>query len=338
MKSSVMKFGQHAGHTVLMYTLTNQHGTRLSVLNFAGIWHEFSVLDNGARVNLLLSSPTIAGYTDNPYYINRVIGRVAGRIKDATYHYQGQNVVVPNNEGKNTLHGGGRGWSDTFFNVTMTSDSIMLTAKITSKQDGFPGDLTSGIQYTLTSDDQVIVQMTGTQSVVDGVFNPTVHAYFNLGTTHDILDHTLQLASNSHLALAEDKVPTGTLLPNSGPFDLAHDSTLRQALTKMAHTTSEQGFDDVFVMNKRVKNLIAILKDTASSRTIEIMSNRNGLVVFTANSMTSNMPNNHGNGHRWVAVALEPQTLPNSENIHEFGDVTLKVGETRQEVIVYQYR
>ncbi|MCQ6658853.1 aldose epimerase family protein [Leuconostoc citreum] len=337
MKSSITKFGEHNGQTVLMYTLINEHGTRLSVLNFAGIWHEFSVLDGNKRVNLLLSSPTMIGYTNNNYYINRLIGRVAGRIKDAKYQYQGKTVVTPKNDGLNSLHGGDNGWANTFFNVTMTPESIVLKAKITSAQDGFPGTLDSTIEYLLTSDNQVMIKMTGTQSLVDGVFNPTVHAYFNLGETSNILNHILQLKSDNHLALAVDKVPIGTLSPNQGAYDLAYSSSLKRPLIQLKNTTSEQGFDDVFVMNQSAGKTVAILKDTVSSRTIEIKSKRNGLVVFTANTMTADIPTNHGQGRRWIAVALEPQTLPNSENIPEFGDVTLKSGETRQEVIIYQY-
>ncbi|KAI3473493.1 hypothetical protein Pfo_031592 [Paulownia fortunei] len=97
---------------------------------------------------------------------------------------------------------------------------------------------------------------------------------------------------------------------------------------------TEHGFDDVFVVQDQK---IASLKDKVSSRTIDVISHRNGLVVFTANSMTSDMINNHGNGHKWVAVALEPHTLPNSENIPSFGDVRLKKDETRVAEIVYRY-
>lgn len=335
MKTTIQTFGNFEGQKVSAYSLENKNGTRITVLDYAGIWHEYSVIDEGTRVNMLLSAPEMSGYTDNPFYINRLIGRVAGRIKDATFKLGDQLIQTPQNEGDNSLHGGGNGWSNTMFAVKFDQNSIVLTATITSAQDGFPGNLESEIRYTLSDDDTVTLTMSGTQRATDGVFNPTSHAYFNLSQSDDVSNHELHLNSKVHLAVDTGKVPTGETIDNhNSPFDLRMAPDLGDALATLDKTTAEHGFDDVFVVQGPK---IASLKDKVSSRTIDVISHRNGLVVFTANSMTSDMINNHGNGHKWVAVALEPHTLPNSENIPAFGDVRLKKDETRVAEIVYRY-
>ena len=49
--------GSYRGQAVYRYTVENERGTRLSVLNFAAIWDEWSVIDaTGKRVNLVLSA------------------------------------------------------------------------------------------------------------------------------------------------------------------------------------------------------------------------------------------------------------------------------------------
>jgi aldose 1-epimerase len=331
-------FGMYKGQDVYLYKVENQNGTRLRVLNFGGIWHEFSVVDGGKRVNLVLASPNLAGYTDNPFYINRVIGRTAGRIAYGKIPLNDQVHTTPTNEGQHSLHGGGAGFSEYFYAVSQDGQTITLTGEFDATTDGFTGKLELKITYTLTDDDEVIVAFTGTQRQADGVFNPTSHVYFNLADTKtpDITGHDLWLNSTQHLAVDADKIPTGKYLDNRHtPYDLQQQSDLGQALQRM-QGTDEQGFDDIFVIDER-DTAIARLTDRTSRRSVAIYSQRNGLVVFTANSFTPDMTLTHGDGHAWQAVALEAQTLPNSPNIPAFGDITLRQDTARTEVIRYRY-
>lgn len=71
MKTTIQPFGEFEEQNVSAYSLENKNGTRITVLDFAGIWHEYSVIDEGTRVNMLLSAPDMSGYTDNPYIIIR---------------------------------------------------------------------------------------------------------------------------------------------------------------------------------------------------------------------------------------------------------------------------
>ena len=324
------KFGTYKGRDVQRYTIENARGTRLSVLDFGGIWQEFSVLDGGERVNLLLASDDLAGYTQNPFYINRVIGRTAGRIDGGRVG----NTQIPGNEGENVLHGGMHGLSEQFFDVTVDANKIQLTTQMTRAIDGFSGTLDVTVTYTLSDEDAVTISFTGKQSEADGVFNPTSHVYFNLGDTADVTAHDLWVNSTQHLAVRADKIPTGEFVANAGSaFDLEKQSDLGGALAELADT-AEGGFDDIFVVTGPK---IAVLRDRKSGRQITLESTRNGLVVFTGNSFTADMALNHGAGHAWEAVALEAQTLPNSMNLPQFGDVTLRAGETVTHEIIYRY-
>ncbi|MHA5118602.1 aldose epimerase family protein [Oenococcus oeni] len=189
---------------------------------------------------------------------------------------------------------------------------------------------------TLTENNQVIVSFLGRQSKADGVFNPTLHAYFNLGQSDDILDHSLLINSQKHLQLNAAKIPTGRLVDNQGPFDLAQHPNLKAPLARLKKTSKEQGFDDVFVINCPHTGPIARLKDLNSNFELTITSDRNVLVVYTANQMASNLHLNHS-AKPWSAVALEAQTLPNSENLTSLGNVTLLKDSYRKESISYQF-
>ncbi|MGR8823592.1 aldose epimerase family protein [Leuconostoc citreum] len=341
---TITDFGQHHGQKVYKYTLQNKNDTRLGVLNFAGILQEFSVATpSGERVNLVLSSDKLENLLAD-YNINRVIGRTAGRIRNGQWVQNGQQITTPSNENGHTLHGGAQGLGEQFFEVTIneSNNSVTLYRKQTSDDDGFPGTLDVSVTYQLTADDRVIITFTGTQFDTDGVFNPTVHTYFNLANKEEqpVLEHDLWLNSTQHLAVNHDKVPTGGLIDNADSlFDLKNHSDLGQALHSLQETTSEGGFDDVFLVRPDLTTPIGYLEDRHSGRRITIYSDRNAAVIFTAGQLDSQVVKNlnRGYGHPSLAVAIEAQTAPNSENLRALGDTFLPAGEKRTHTIIYAY-
>lgn len=76
-------FGLIDGRAVTGYVLSNRRGTCVFVLDLGGIVQEFSVLADGVRENPVVSFDDAASYADNPFQINKQIGRVAGRIRRA---------------------------------------------------------------------------------------------------------------------------------------------------------------------------------------------------------------------------------------------------------------
>lgn len=341
MKFVKTHFGSYENQKVIKYTLENDHGTRISVLNYAGIWQEFSVLEHGQRRQLLLQSDSIQNYTNNDLYMNRVIARTAGRIRNGRFSLNDQNIQTSQNENKHSLHGGENGFAKQFFDVITHPDQrqIVLKKTLTESDDTFPGSLDLTVIYTLTESDKVTISFIGKQTVADGVFNPTMHAYFNLAeeTVHDIQGHDLWLNSQQHLEMDAQKIPTGQLISNQAAFDLKNNPNLGQALTSLQKAVPEAGFDDVFVIDGHAKGPIAHLTDRQSNYEIAIYSKRNALVVYTANGLHDDLSLNHGGGQPWIGVALEAQTLPNSENIPSFGDVTLAQDSQRKESISYQF-
>ncbi|WP_270621808.1 aldose epimerase family protein [Weissella viridescens] len=337
-------FGEVSGKPVEKYTIENQNQTRLSVLTYAGIVQEFSVIDNNERVNLVLSSDRIEGFSENTYNINRVIGRTAGRITKGTWTQDGVTHHVPTNDGENTLHSGPEGVGTQFFDVKSVDEDknqLQLTYTALESVDGFPGDLDITVTYTLTENDTVDVTFTGHQTKQAGVFNPTVHMYFNLanpGIT-DLTDHDLFINSDQHLAVNAEKCPTGELIDNAGTsFDLKHHHDLGEILPELKKTTVEQGFDDVFKVPANQDTVAAKVTDRVSGRHVAIHSDRNGIVAFTESQIGNDVKYlNLGESKPWMAVALEAQTLPDSENHPELGDVSIAADETQEYHIQYVY-
>lgn len=94
-------FGLIDGRAVTGYVLSNRRGTCVFVLD----------------ENPVVSFDDAASYADNPFQINKQIGRVAGRIRGAAFDINGRTYRVEANEGRNALHGGSHGLAVTRFNA-----------------------------------------------------------------------------------------------------------------------------------------------------------------------------------------------------------------------------
>lgn len=339
MKITETVFDTFNKQTVKKITLTNDRGTSISLLNLGAIWNEFLVPSQSGQKNILLNFQHAQNYFDNPFYLGMAIGRTAGRIKNGQFTLDHELVTLPKNEGNNTLHGGPHGFNSFLWNYQATKNnneaSITFYRTILSTEDNYPGNLTATITYTLDNQNHVSLAFTGISDQTT-VFNPTSHAYFNLSDKNDIKSLELTINSSEYLELSDDKIPTGHFIPvNDSPFDFQSSRQLGQSIEQMKNT-KEKGFDDIYHVDNS-KKIITSLTDQSSGRQLTISSARNGLVLFTSNSFTADMSFSTGAGTPYMGVALEAQTLPDSMNNPDFGDIILPANTKKTYTIDYQY-
>lgn len=346
MNISTDNFGTYKDRDVIRYTLTNDNNVSISVLNFAGIWQAFMVPNtHGGRVNLLLAADTFAPYVDNAdLYAGRIVGRFAGRIAKGQFDIDGQNYTAPANEGNNLLHGGANGLAQQFYDVqtkqTANQLQAILTTTIDPATDNLPGTEKVTVTYTLGNNNSVTIDFDG-ETDEKTLFNPTSHTYWNLsGEAKTIQGHVLTLNSAYHLELNGEKIPTGKkLLNHDTPFDFKHPTVLGTALQHLQEQGNpEGGFDDAFVVrpsNRLAHEPVAILMDAATGRKIKMYSDRDGLVIYTANGVEATGYNRPAGS--WFAIALEGQTLPDAPHHPQFGDIALRPGHPAHYQLRYEY-
>lgn len=342
MEITTTPFGQYQGRDVHKISLSNDHGVTISVLDFAGIWQEYSVPSDRGLTNLLLSADNLQAYLDAGYCIAQTIGPVANRIAGAHFVIDGQDYQLAANEKDNLIHGGNKSWKKQFWQTSTRQDGdcgqIILYRHFTSADDDFPGNQDVHVVFTLNHDDSVSIDFYG-ETDQNTLFNPTNHTYWNLGDAQQstIENQTLQLTSNYHLEVRDGKIPTGRLIANHGAYDFSHGRKLGDALQQMLDTP-EKGFDDYFVVtpsNSFDHQPIAVMADPASGRQVKIFSDRNSLVMYTANGMPNRAQLNR-KMQSWLALALEPQTLTDAIHHPAFGDTVLRPLEPKHYQIRYE--
>lgn len=323
------------GHDIKQFTLINDHQTKVDVLSWGASLQHFSVTENGHEQLLIISYPSVEGYLDDHWKLCKAVGPVAGRIDRAAFDINGHHYQLQPNDNGNLLHSGYHGFSDInwdgHININGDKMEVVLNHHFNPADIGFPGHVDVTMTYCLDNNDRLFIKWRAISDQAT-LFNPTVHTYFNIGDQANLNGQKLQINSQYRTALREDKIPTGALNDvTDTPFDFRKGVLLDDALQALRDQTAQIPFDDAFQVTPSLTKPVAVL--STAERRVKIYSDRNGLVVFTANPLDGHAQAQH----QFNAVALEAQTLPDAIHHDGFGDIVLPPNRAYQCHIVYQY-
>ena len=108
MKVEISNFGKAKdGSDVKCYTLSNERGMTVSLLNLGAIVKDILVPDkDGNPVDVNLGYDSVEGYYDNLEALGSFVGRNANRIGGARVSIDGVTYELEKNDGENNLHSG----------------------------------------------------------------------------------------------------------------------------------------------------------------------------------------------------------------------------------------
>lgn len=337
-------FGEDKGNKVYEYTLKNANGVEISCLNYGCTITKMIVPDSkGNYENIVLGFQDFATYQENPIYAGAVVGRVAGRIKSAQFQLEGKTYTLANNNGRNHLHGG-QGIQKAVWDVETIEEEnkVAITFSHTSLdgEDGYPGNLTMKVTYTLTNNNELIIYYQG-QTDKATLFNPTNHSYFNLSGNlkQDIAEHCLQINSSRFLELTADLLPTGSLLDvDHTVFDFRKGRKIKEGLQSdsLQNTIVGHGYDHPFVLDSKHNGEI-VLTHEESGRRLIIETDTIGVVLYTGNFIPDHLDMNGVKSRRYLGLCLETQGLPDSIHHANFPSCILNKDEVFSSVTKYTF-
>lgn len=329
-------FEAFGGKAVRAHTLTNENTT-------------VTIIDYGARiqsltfdgVSVVCGFSSLAGYLADKDYHGAIVGRYANRIKNGKFSLNGKTYTLAKNETARNchLHGGNIGFSSRLFTVTDCRDNaITLSLSSPDGEEGYPGNLTVNVTYTLENDTLTIEYRA--KSDADTVINLTNHAYFNLGGVgkESVLDQTLTLHASAIAEVDDTLIPTGRLLPvQNTPFDFNTPKKIGSDITaKNEQLRVGAGYDHGFLLTEQAP--AAILSSEKSGISMAISTTEPAIQVYTANFMTADNP--FFSKYPQIkneAIALECNRLPDSPNRAEFPSALLKAGEEYRQKTSYRF-
>src|SRR6476646_2457364 len=213
-KISKESFGKTAdGESVDLFTLTNRNGMEARITNYGGIVTTLTAPDrNNKYADVVLGFNDLDSYLKGHPYFGALVGRYGNRIAKGRFTLNGVEYKLAVNNGENTLHGGIKGFDKVIWTATpsQTKSGAVLTLTYLSKdgEEGYPGNLSAKVVYTLTNNNELRIDYTATTDK-DTVTNLTHHSYFNLKGegNGDILNHLLTLNANRFVPTDAGSIP-----------------------------------------------------------------------------------------------------------------------------------
>ncbi|MBB1340924.1 galactose mutarotase [Pseudoalteromonas sp. SR45-6] len=341
-------YGKLADQTPInQVTLTNSNGVSVDVINYGGIITRIETPDsNGNMGNIVLGMDNLEDYTNATTYFGAIIGRFGNRIANGKFSLNGTDYQLATNDGANHLHGGVQGFDKKVWNMvpfsTQNSAGVTLSLVSPDGDQGYPGELTTQVTYTLTNKNTLDMQFVA-KTNKPTIINMTQHSYFNLAGKGDILDHQMQINSNAITPVDGGLVPTGELMQVAGtPFDFRNP----KAIGKEINVDDEQlklgkGYDHNFVLkNKPNHDLIeaANVYEPSSGRTLTVYTEEPAVQFYSGNFLDGSSKQASGLVHKLRSgFCLEPQHFPDAPNQPTFPTTTLMPGEVYSTRIVYEF-
>ena len=335
-------FGTFNGEAVTEYTLTNANGMQVGVINYGGTLTKILTKDKEGKLgDVILGFDSIAGYTQrgNPFF-GALIGRYGNRIAKGHFTLDGATYTLAQNNNGQSLHGGIKGFDKVMWKAEKEpgDSSLKLTYVSKDGEEGYPGNLTVQVIYTLTADNGLKIDYTATTDKATPV-NLTNHAYFNLSAGKDstILDHELMLKADKFTEVDSVLIPTGKLPDVKGtPMDFNTAKKIGKDIAAV-----KGGYDHNWVLSKNANTLelAATLYHGASGRFMEVYTTEPGVQFYSGNFLDGRLIYTNG-GQKYVqhaALCLETQHFPDSPNQPTFPNTILKPGEKYTHTSVYKF-
>ncbi len=294
----------------------------------------------GETADVLLGFDDVAGYaSDQNQYFGCTTGRVCNRIRNGRFTLDGYDFALATNNGPNHLHGGAtKSLDKVMWHAAITrvdgAPAVVFTYLSTDGEEGYPGNLSIEVTYSMPSDDELRIDYLATTDRRTPV-NLTNHAYWNLAGqgAPTILDHELQIDAERYTPTDDTLIPTGKIVPVANtPLDFRRPEAIGVRVDQLT-ATAALGYDHNYVLRQPTADRgglhpAAVLYHPASGREVTIATTEPGLQFYSGNFLHGQ----HGKGgaayaHR-SGLCLETQHFPDSVNEPSFPTTILVPGST----------
>lgn len=335
---------------VALYTLKNENGMTAQITNYGARLVSLWVPDNkGEMKDVIWGYESIGDYLSaTDLFGGPIVGRFGNRINKGQFTLDGKPYQLTLNNNGNQLHGGPGGfftkvWEARAYKNDKGEDALELTYLSPAGEEGYPGNLTLKVTYSVTANNELAINYEATTDSTT-IINPTSHAYFNLhGTSAE--------SSNSHILTihADSYTPTDSLLIPTGeietventPLDFRKPTAVGERIeTDFLALKYGLGYDHNYVLNKTAGELklAAEVYEPATGIVMKVITDQPGIQFYSGNFMDGVDKGKRGDKHNYRSgIALEAQNFPDAPNHPNFPSAVLKPGETYKQVTIYAF-
>lgn len=345
---SVTEWGQtEDGRNVNLFTLKNANGMSAKITNYGGILTELKVPDrNGEIEDVVLGFDSLDAYLEGNryFYFGAIVGRVANWISNGKFQIDGQNYTLATNIGSHHLHGGKKGFDRVIWQAEPINNASEPALKLNylspDGEEGYPGNLSVGVIYTLTHNNELKVEMTATTDKPTPV-NLVSHSYWNLAghNSGNILGNKLKINGDRYTVNDKDNIPTGEIKTvKNTAYDFTQPKSIGTDIKQLKGDPPSYNLNYVLNGKPGSMKLATTVYEPLSGRVMEVHTNQPGMQLYTGYFQNFQTKGKGGVSYQgYAGLALETQHFPDSVNKPNFPSVILRPGKTYRHVMVHKF-
>lgn len=334
------------GKRTSLYFLKNQNRMQAAITNYGGRLVSLLVPSpNGNLTDVVLGFDNIDQYqTSTEPYFGAIVGRYGNRIANGQFTLDRKVYKLLKNNGPNSLHGGKKGFQDVVWDAHLINDQVLeLTYLSKDMEEGFPGNLSVKVTYSLSNDNQLKIDYEATTDKKT-VVNLTNHAFFNLDGEDNrstIHNHRLIIYADHCLPVNNNMIPIGKIASvTNTPFDFRKPVLIGKGIdADDEQIKNGNGYDHTFVLNEDHENNLKLAAVVTGEKgiTMEVLTEEPGMQLYTGNFLQSKNNLRGGKDDFRTALCLETQHFPDSPNQPGFPTTVLEPGDIYRTSSVYRF-
>lgn len=337
-----------SGETINQYTLTNKNGLQMQVINYGGTITSLKTPDKGGTIEeVVLGCDSLHQYLEGTPFFGSLVGRYGNRIAKAEFSLDGVKYHLAKNNNGNHIHGGVRGFDKVYWSIEPLAGndgpSIKLTYVSRDMEEGYPGNLSVEVIYTLSDKDELVIDYSATTDKKT-IVNLTNHSYFNLtgNAKRDILDHELVIHAGQFVPVDSELIPEGGLADVSNtPFDFRQPMKIGARIdADDRQLVNGRGYDHCWVLDGEPGNLRlgATVYEPVSGRLMQMYTTEPGVQLYTGNFLRGSVIGKGGKAYnKRDGFCLETEHFPDSPNQATFPSVVVNPGQTYHSRTVFAF-
>lgn len=336
------------GEKATLYVIINKKGMEVSFTDYGANIVNILVPDkNGVKKDVVLGYDSVTGYEDNAPGYGSFIGRNANRIANAEVTINGTVYQLEKNDGINNLHSGNKSYNKYMYETEIFEEEDVTCIEFSRfsphMEQGFPGNLDITVTYTLTEDNELVIEYFAV-SDAETIVNFTNHSYFNLAghNSGSVLEQKVRIFSDQFSNTDSLLIPDGKLIDVTGtPFDFREMKAIGKDIAcDYEPLKLGGGYDHNYILNtsREEAGKVAELYDEKSGRFMEVFTDLPGIQLYSANFIAGNEAGKEGYIYqKRDGICFESQFYPNSCNMENVPNGRIRAGEEFESVTIYKF-
>ncbi len=335
------------GRQVYAYTLKDESGQSVVVSEYGCAILEINVFGNDGKLHdVALGYDSLAEYVNDTRYFGATVGRYANRIAGGKFTLNGITYRLPQNDGRNTLHGGFNGFSKRLFESQADNDSVIFTLQSPDLDEGFPGNFTLNVRVSFNGGSLRMEYEYVCDK--DTPANITNHNYFNLNGhgRGSIMNHTVKINAKRYCRANDELLALAPCVNVEGtPFDFRSEKVIINRIFPNSFTVKPYspeiisaggGYDHCYEVADNTKAIATAQGDITGIK-LKIFSDMPALQFYTGNQIGHVRGKNGAIYNSFDGFAMECQKFPNAINEPSFPECVIKAGQPERAYIEYRF-